>query len=556
MRIDYFSTSFVPDEFLLSALLDFLMTSYSVDAYCFRFIPQIGHLQGRPVRSSRSRNCVPPSVLAKAWVLVDTFDTSIPIPRTHTSFREENFFVHHVSIAGSYTINIGCVALVSKSYISPSRLNRILDTFEDFLAFRKHSVALSYQADFLKLDIESRELLDEKIGEIVHSAVSPNETLILKRSKNTPCYDVSYSSSGASFSIPQKRGPMARCFESGESVSINDVNDRKSIINKFGRYFSNPEFLKRKGYLSCLFFPVKHETTCYCVIACFFSRKNAVSNIEKKVLDGISDMLGDYYRIWYEKAQIRQDLAESGRILKHVRQSLLIADIMHDATQDLVTANAQLGLLHGKNDAEENALHAAKDTLKSLIIAARHFRNFFNTNKAKTSADIAIKRVVPKQHYETIRPCEITADIFAKYHNQMIESKITPQNNCSATLEFKGIRYNVSRALDNAIRNSIDQLRSKTHVSRQITVSAVKRPGQSSERLAKEFIEIDVFDNGPGVEPDNLERISQPFVSLRGGMGLGIPIIQAACETHGGLMELRSNWGKDFHVIMKFPLSP
>lgn len=556
MHINYFSPKSVPDDLLLSELLDFLMTCRVIEAYHARLIPQVGTSQGRTISLSRSRKCVPSQVINKVSTLVNAFDTSVPLPRTHTINFDDPFFIHHASIAGLYSINIGCVALVSRSRISHTKFNRILDAFEDILSFRKQAIALSFQSDFLKLDINSRALLDKSIGDIVHRAVSPNETLIMKQSDSTDSYEVSYSSSDASFSIPRHMGPIARSFEYGEVVTINDTTNRNAIIKEFGRYFSNPEFLRARGYKSCAFYPVRHDNICYCVIACFFSRENAVSNIEQLVLINISNMLSDYYRIWYEKAQIHIDFEESRRIVKYVRQSLLIADIMHDATQDLVTAQGQLGILTAKTSLEDGALRAARDTLKSLIIAARQFRTFFNIKTVEKDTDSVIKRVVPKQYYENVCVRDLSNDIFNKYQDQIETHKITPHNNCPQDLVFKGMRYNIYRALDNAIRNSIDHLRGKTHVSRQITVSASSHTNGSSYGLPMDFIEINVSDNGPGVEPENLKKITEPFVSLRGGMGLGLPIIQAACEAHGGSMEIKSNWGKDFNVIMRIPTLP
>jgi two-component system, NtrC family, sensor histidine kinase AtoS len=55
------------------------------------------------------------------------------------------------------------------------------------------------------------------------------------------------------------------------------------------------------------------------------------------------------------------------------------------------------------------------------------------------------------------------------------------------------------------------------------------------------FVEISVFDNGPGIEPENLPRVFMPFFSTKiQGMGLGLAIVRNVIQEHGGRIEIES----------------
>ena len=62
---------------------------------------------------------------------------------------------------------------------------------------------------------------------------------------------------------------------------------------------------------------------------------------------------------------------------------------------------------------------------------------------------------------------------------------------------------------------------------------------------------LSVGDSGPGIGPDVLERIFEPFYTegKRGGMGLGLAIVRRIVELHGGTIEaIRSDAGASFAI--------
>lgn len=84
----------------------------------------------------------------------------------------------------------------------------------------------------------------------------------------------------------------------------------------------------------------------------------------------------------------------------------------------------------------------------------------------------------------------------------------------------------IYRALENVIRNAIKYTREHSEIS-------VRSEAKG------DLLKVSVADQGPGVPPEELERIFQPFArgsgaELRGGYGLGLAIARQAIERHGG----------------------
>lgn len=78
------------------------------------------------------------------------------------------------------------------------------------------------------------------------------------------------------------------------------------------------------------------------------------------------------------------------------------------------------------------------------------------------------------------------------------------------------------------------------------------------------MIEIGVRDTGPGMEPDELNRIFDPFYSTKdgpdesghGGSGLGLSICREIIERHNGRIRVESVPGKGTTFIVKLPACP
>jgi two-component system sensor histidine kinase GlrK len=72
---------------------------------------------------------------------------------------------------------------------------------------------------------------------------------------------------------------------------------------------------------------------------------------------------------------------------------------------------------------------------------------------------------------------------------------------------------------------------------------------------------MDVSDNGPGVHPDDGDRIFEAFYQGRrpqggpvGGTGIGLSVVAECVAAHGGSIELLRNGEPGAHFRMRLPL--
>ncbi|OYX61701.1 MAG: histidine kinase [Novosphingobium sp. 32-60-15] len=112
------------------------------------------------------------------------------------------------------------------------------------------------------------------------------------------------------------------------------------------------------------------------------------------------------------------------------------------------------------------------------------------------------------------------------------------------SLEIVARPVSLRRALANLIENAL-------HYAGNVHVT-VRRDGDVAE--------ITFEDNGPGIPPDRMEDVLQPFVRLdtaRGrdtpGMGLGLPIVMRAIALDNGVLQLRNREQGGLCVTVRLP---
>ncbi|WP_233993132.1 PAS domain-containing sensor histidine kinase [Thiomicrorhabdus sp. Milos-T2] len=133
---------------------------------------------------------------------------------------------------------------------------------------------------------------------------------------------------------------------------------------------------------------------------------------------------------------------------------------------------------------------------------------------------------------------------------QSVETQVTQSN---STIRFNafipglvvtGDQDALLTALQNLIGNAIDVVGTFAHI--EVTVN----------KVSDEKIDLVVSDKGPGIENERLEKIFEPFYTSRAkGTGLGLAVVRAIAEAHGGEVWVKSIVGYGTQFGLRLPLT-
>ena len=77
-----------------------------------------------------------------------------------------------------------------------------------------------------------------------------------------------------------------------------------------------------------------------------------------------------------------------------------------------------------------------------------------------------------------------------------------------------------------------------------------------TSREAGSMVEVEFADTGPGIAPEHLSHILDPFFTTKEkGTGLGLSVVDGLIDRHGGTLEVRSQVGQGTTVIIRLPVA-
>jgi len=108
----------------------------------------------------------------------------------------------------------------------------------------------------------------------------------------------------------------------------------------------------------------------------------------------------------------------------------------------------------------------------------------------------------------------------------------------------------------NLVKNALEAMErvgTLTISTRMETDFHVRTPGQGRSR---QYLSVDVEDSGPGIVPEDCERIFTPFFTTKNkGTGLGLAVSHRLVTQHGGLLRVESEPGRWTRFRVSLPVA-
>ena len=225
-----------------------------------------------------------------------------------------------------------------------------------------------------------------------------------------------------------------------------------------------------------------------------------------------------------EREQAQAELAHVNRV---TTMGQLSASIAHEVNQPLAAtvtnAHAALNWLGAQPPNLENARQAVDRIVQDGNRASDIIRRIR-----------ALIKKVPTQN-DRLNINETILEVIALTHGAVQRNGVSLQTRLAEDLPLiQGDRIQLQQVTLNLIVNAVEAMSGVSEPSRELLIG--------SEKDASNGVLVTVRDSGPGLSPENSDRLFDAFYTTKSsGLGMGLSICRSIIEAHGGRVWATAN---------------
>lgn len=236
-----------------------------------------------------------------------------------------------------------------------------------------------------------------------------------------------------------------------------------------------------------------------------------------------------------------KDATDQRRQLTHLTRVASLSDfsstIAHELNQPLtaILANAQAALRFLQRDPPnvgeiKAILDEIADADKRAGLLIHHLRLLMKKGE---------------EEFVQVDLNHLVADVLEFVRGEFLLRGVEVKTHFAPDLpQVRGDRVQLQQVVLNLVCNACDAMQGQP---RERLLSVVT--SQSADGSAQ----VMVSDTGPGIPPDRLERVFEPFYTTKeSGLGMGLPICRRIVSAHGGVLsaQSRSGEGASFRMVL------
>ncbi|MFQ5674648.1 MAG: response regulator, partial [bacterium] len=326
---------------------------------------------------------------------------------------------------------------------------------------------------------------------------------------------------------------LGYAFDELVGKSLNDIvhSDDQHVVHKFIVNFKKSEALPKNTELRLI-----HKKGPIVWVSNEFS----LSKDPRGKLDSVRVIC----RNITEKKSLQEELERARRLETAGR---IAGQISHDFNNLLGPLAAYPALIRD----EIHGPHSALEMLEEMESAAKKIAQI-------NQQLLALGR---RGHYK-MEPIDLNALIenvtisHAMNHQTIFDTELA-----SELFTIKGGAAQLSRALTNLILNADEAMHGKGIIRVKTRNVYLDKPLSGYQSINRgEYVRLDISDTGPGIKPDILDKIFDPFFSTKRmdrmrGSGLGLSVVHGIIEDHDGYITVKSQVKSGTTFSLYFPVA-
>jgi signal transduction histidine kinase len=336
------------------------------------------------------------------------------------------------------------------------------------------------------------------------------------------------------FPLAKKEEAIIQCLEKKEVLKITNAYEDSRVSEEFIDVLGVNEFV-------CLPLAVEDKPIGVLLADNLYSSR-AISDENVRALAVVASVLGAAI----EGARIHRELLENQKKLRkmaeELRRSYILASVgemagylSHEIRNPVVAIGGLVRYVYEEIDKPER-LEKVKKRLKTIMNETGRLEKLLQ----ETLDFVRLDKLTLQ--YENIN--KITEEICDLMERELEERGIKIIRYLASDFYLQMDRDRMKQVLSNLIHNAAE---------------AMSQGGEIKIKTQKEkqFVKVEMIDNGPGIPPEIREKVFAPFFTTKSqGSGLGLSVVKHIVEQHGGYVEIESEGDKGTSVSVYLPIRP